>query len=106
MLQWHPVKQKSRRWNIIPKQFTMTNENTPNQESNPPGGQIILYSEGQTNINVRIEGETVWLTQKHMSELYQVSVPTINHHLSGIYEEGELSPDRTIRKYLIVQLEG
>ena len=84
----------------------MTNENTPNQESNPPGGQIILYSEGQTNINVRIEGETVWLTQKHMSELYQVSVPTINHHLSGIYEEGELSPDRTIRKYLIVQLEG
>ena len=84
----------------------MTNEITHNPENTPPGGQIILYSEGQTNIYVRVEGETVWLTQKHLSELYQVSVPTINHHLSGIYEEGELSPDRTIRKYLIVQLEG
>jgi len=79
---------------------------TSGQESAPPGGQMILYSEGQTNINVRIEGETVWLTQRAMAELYQISVPTVNHHLSGIYEEGELSPDRTIRKYLIVQPEG
>ena len=84
----------------------MTNEITTHQESSPPEGKIILYSEGEANINVRVEGETVWLTQKSLSELYGVSVPTINHHLSGIYEDGELPPDRTIRKYLIVQLEG
>jgi len=77
-----------------------------NQENNPPAGQMLLYSEGPMSINVRMEGETVWLTQRHLSELYDVSVPTINHHLSGIFEEGELQPDRTIRKYLIVQLEG
>ena len=84
----------------------MMSENLANQGSSPPGGQIILYSEGQANINVRMDGETVWLTQRALAELYQVSIPTINYHLSGIYEEGELSPDRTIRKYLIVQHEG
>ena len=77
-----------------------------NQDNIPPGGQIVLYSEGPTNINVRVEGETVWLTQKSLSELYQVSVPTINEHLANIYDEEELSSEATIRKFRIVQLEG
>jgi hypothetical protein len=85
----------------------MTNDViTSNQDNNQPKGRIILYSEGQTNINVRLEGETVWLTQRSLSELYQVSVPTINEHLTNIYDEGELSAEATIRKFRIVQVEG
>lgn len=84
----------------------MNGEITTNSENNKPEGQIILYSEGQTNLNVRVEGETVWLTQKQLSELYDVSVPTINEHLANIYDENELSSEATIRKFRIVQLEG
>jgi len=80
--------------------------NKDSQENNPPEGQIILYAEGQSNINVRVEGETVWLTQRLIAELYGVSVKTANEHLINIYEEGELSSEATIRKFRIVQLEG
>ena len=73
---------------------------------NPPKGQVILHSEGQTNLNVRLEGEAVWLTQRHMAELYQVSVKTINEHIVNIYNENELSSEATIRKFRIVQPEG
>ena len=76
------------------------------QVSNLPKGQIILYFEGQTNLNVRLEGETVWLTQRLMAELYQVSVKTINEHIVNIYNEDELSSEATIRNFRIVQPEG
>ncbi|MBW2663104.1 MAG: virulence RhuM family protein, partial [Deltaproteobacteria bacterium] len=48
----------------------------------------------------------VWLTQRLMAELFQKDVRTINHHIQSIYEEGELEPTPTIRKYRIVQTEG
>jgi hypothetical protein len=73
-----------------------------------PKGEILLYQteDGATRIDVRLQNETVWLTQRLISELYQVSVPTINEHLSNIYEEKELEPEATIRKFQIVQAEG
>lgn len=49
---------------------------------------------------------TVWLNQRLLAELYQVSVPTINEHISTIYSDDEQSPQATIRKFLIVQTEG
>ncbi|MBR6236017.1 MAG: virulence RhuM family protein [Spirochaetales bacterium] len=55
---------------------------------------------------IRYEDENIWLTQKMMAELYDVSVPTINHHLNHVFSDGEISRDSTIRKYLIVQNEG
>jgi hypothetical protein len=55
---------------------------------------------------VRLDGGTVWLTQRLLAELYQVSVPTINEHLGNIFDELELDPAATIRKFRIVQLEG
>ena len=55
---------------------------------------------------VLLDGDTVWLTQKHLAELYQVGVNTINHHIKGIYGSDELFPEATIRKYRIVQTEG
>lgn len=62
--------------------------------------------DGKTKIDVRLENETVWMTQKSMAELYQKNVRTINEHIKNIYAEGELEENRTIRKNRIVQNEG
>ncbi|KKR34488.1 MAG: hypothetical protein UT66_C0023G0011, partial [candidate division CPR2 bacterium GW2011_GWC1_39_9] len=77
-------------------------------KKNNPESQLIIYKseDGQTKIDVRFDGETVWLTQKLLAELFQVTVPTINEHIKNIYQEGELSKDSTIRKFRIVQNEG
>ena len=70
--------------------------------------QIIIYQteNGQTKIDVRLENETVWLTQKAMADLFQTTIPNINMHFKNIFEEGELESNRTIKDFLIVQLEG
>lgn len=68
-------------------------------------GELLIYPAGE-GIRVLLTGETVWLTQRQMAELYGVSVPTVNEHLAAIYEEREIEPERTIRKFRIVQMEG
>lgn len=77
-------------------------------EPMPPGGEVVLYQteDGQTRVQCRFEGGTVWLTQRLLADLYQVGVNTVNYHLKAIFGEGELSPDATIRRYRIVQSEG
>jgi hypothetical protein len=67
---------------------------------------IFTAETGNPKIEVRIEGEMVWLTQKLMAELFNVSIPTINEHLKNIYSSQELPESSTIRKFLIVQNEG
>ena len=67
---------------------------------------LFQSEDGKTKLQVRIEDETVWLSQKLIADLYQVSVPTVNEHLAGIYDEAELAPEATIRKFRIVQREG
>ena len=57
-------------------------------------------------VEVIYEGETLWLTQKRMAELFGVEVPTINEHLKGVFGSGELDREATIRKFRIVQTEG
>ncbi len=78
------------------------------QEPLPPTGEIILYSteDGRARVECRFAGETVWLTQALMAELYQKDVRTINEHLQNLFEEGELDPEATIRKFRIVRQEG
>jgi hypothetical protein len=78
------------------------------QEPLPPTGEIILYSteDGRARVECRFAGETVWLTQALMAELYQKDVRTINEHLQNLFEEGELDPEATIRKFRIVRREG
>ncbi|OGZ81350.1 MAG: hydroxyacid dehydrogenase [Candidatus Staskawiczbacteria bacterium RIFOXYB2_FULL_32_9] len=73
-----------------------------------PKSQIIIYKteDGQTKIDVRFDGNTVWLTQKLLADLFRVTIPTINEHIKNIYKEGELQESSTIRKFLIVQKEG
>ncbi len=60
----------------------------------------------QDSIEVRYEDETIWLTQRMMSELFDVSTKTINEHLQNIYASGELDREATTRKFRIVQTEG
>ena len=70
--------------------------------------QIIIYQTetGETKLEVRLENETVWLTQKLMAELFQTTIPNINIHLKNIFDEGELNPKATIKDFLIVRLDG
>jgi hypothetical protein len=74
----------------------------------PPNGEIILYptEDGRTRVECRFAGDTVWLTQAVMAELYGKDVRTINEHLQNLFEEGELDPAATIRKFRIVRREG
>lgn len=73
-----------------------------------PQSEIILYQteDGRTHIQCRFENETIWLTQLLIAELFQVTVPTVNEHLKGIFADGELEPGATIRKFRIVRIEG
>ena len=70
--------------------------------------QIIIYTteKGETKLEVRLENETIWLTQKQMAVLFQTTIPNINMHLKNIYDEGELAFKSTIKDFLIVRLEG
>ena len=70
--------------------------------------QIVIYKDqnGNIKIDVRFDGNTVWLTQKMMALLFQVSIPTVNEHLKNIAYEGEIDGKATIRKFRIVQKEG
>lgn len=76
---------------------------SPSDES-----ELVLYQtdDGITRIHVRLVEGTVWLTQRQLADLYQVSVPTVSEHLHNIFEEEELASEATIRKFRIVRTEG
>jgi hypothetical protein len=63
--------------------------------------QIVIYQtkDGQTKLDVRLEDETVWLSQDQMAELYVKSKSTINEHVKNVYEEHELAEEATLRKF-------
>lgn len=71
-------------------------------------GEIIIYQtdDGSTHIDVKMEDETVWLTQQQMAELYQTSRTNVVEHIAHIYEEGELDENSTCRKFRQVRQEG
>ncbi|MGC8737773.1 MAG: virulence RhuM family protein [Candidatus Hydrogenedens sp.] len=70
-------------------------------------GEIVIYSSKEgPQLEVRLKDETVWLTQKQMSILFDKGIPTINEHIKNIYKERELDKNSTIRKFRIVQKEG
>lgn len=70
--------------------------------------EIILYQteDGQTKVEVRMEGETVWLTLNQLAELFQTTKQNISLHIKNIYSEGELQEAATVKEYLTVQQEG
>ena len=78
-------------------------------EPNPPAkGQFLVYQaeDGRIRVEVRLENETTWLTQAHMAELFQTTVPNVSMHLRNIYAEGELQPAATVQEFLTVRPEG
>lgn len=74
----------------------------------PSGSEILLYTtpDRQTRIEVRLEGETVWLTQRQMAELFQTTVQNVNLHVGNIFAEGELAPESVIKESLITARDG
>ena len=82
----------------------MSDEKLPH---NTTANFLIFTAEtGTPRIEVRIEGEMVWLTQKLMAELFDVTVPTINEHLKNIFESAELQSDSVIRNFRITATDG
>jgi len=73
-----------------------------------PGGEFLLYrtEDGRSRIEVRMQGETVWLTQPLMAELFGTTQQNISQHVLNIYEEGELASEATHKKFLSVRREG
>ena len=74
----------------------------------PQKSQFLIYQaeSGAIKLDVRFENETVWLTQQHMAELFQVTPQNITLHLKSIFSEGELSEAATCKEYLQVRTEG
>ena len=70
--------------------------------------KIVIYQteDGQTHIDVRLENETVWLTQAQMAELFEKTPQNITMHIRNVYDEGELDKGSTCKEYLQVQTEG
>lgn len=67
---------------------------------------IFKTQDKSISVDVRLENETVWLTQKQLVELYQTAKSTVSEHIKNIYTDEELTPDATVRKIRTVQNEG
>ena len=70
--------------------------------------KIVIYQteDGQTQIDVRLENDTVWLTQAQMVELFQTTKQNVSFHVGNVFKEGELEQEATVKEYLTVQNEG
>ena len=74
----------------------------------PKGGHILIYQteSGQTKIEVRLDGETLWLNQAALAKLYQTTKQNISLHIKNIYDEGELEEDSVVKEYLTTAADG
>ncbi len=75
---------------------------------NVNGGEIVIYQseDGLTHIDVRIEQDTIWLTQEQLVNLYQTSKSNVSEHIKNIFEEGELDKDSVVRKFRTTATDG
>jgi hypothetical protein len=73
-----------------------------------PGGMFRMYptEDGRTRLTVRLQDGTVWLSQRLIAELFETTPQNVTQHLKGIYEDRELDPGATCKKFLQVQQEG
>ncbi len=85
----------------------MSHHKIPDTAENDRGEVLVYQTDtGHVKLSVRLEGETVWLTQQQMADLFQSSKQNISHHINSIYEEEELGREATVKKYLTVRKEG
>jgi hypothetical protein len=77
-------------------------------ENLPAKSEFLVYQteDGRIKLEVRLEDETVWLTQQNMADLFQSTQQNVSLHIRNIYTEGELTPEATHKKYLSVRKEG
>jgi len=77
-------------------------------ETPRPGGQFLVYrtQDGKLKIDVRFEGETVWLTQQHMAELFQTTKQNVSLHIQNVFSEKELSEDSVVKESLTTAADG
>ncbi len=71
-------------------------------------GEVVLYKteDGKAALDVRLEGDTVWLSQKQMSDLFDKNIRTVSEHLRNIFREGELMKSSVIRNFRITASDG
>jgi len=76
--------------------------------ANESKGELLIYrtDDGRIKLDVILEDETIWLTQQMMAELFQTSKQNVSQHIQNIYDEGELVPEATVKKFLTVRQEG
>lgn len=81
---------------------------SPMTSDEPPRSSLVLYQteDGRTRIQCRFDGDSIWLTQVQLAELFQTSVPNVNLHLKAIFSERELLPEATIKSSLMVRRAG
>ncbi len=86
----------------------MADEKSRKPQASPAlaSGQMLIYRDGALNLQVRLDGETVWLSRIQIAELFQTTPQNITLHVAAIYDEGELAPEATSKDYLLVQTEG
>ena len=77
-------------------------------DPHPPSSQILLYqsADGRTKLDVRLDDDTVWLSQRQLTDLFGKAKGTISEHIKHIFEDEELSAEATVRRFRTVQLEG
>ena len=77
-------------------------------ERRPRMSELILYTsdDGSTRLDLRVEGQTVWLTQAEIAELFQTSKQNVSLHANNILDDGELTPEATVKDSLTVRIEG
>ncbi|MEO7299324.1 MAG: RhuM family protein [Verrucomicrobiota bacterium] len=82
--------------------------NDPQQPGLPAKGQFLVYpaEDGRVKIEVRLENETVWLTQQHLADLFQTSKQNVGQHLNNIFEEGELAEDSVVKNFFTTAADG
>ena len=85
---------------------THKKSNRPMAHSDTTNGQLLIYEEGETRLQVRMDGEDVWLSQAGIADLFQTTPQNITIHLKSIFEEGELQESATCKDYLQVRSEG
>lgn len=79
-----------------------------NAKDASPGGEVLVYEapDGEVRVDVRLERETVWLSQKQMSQLFATTPENITMHLKKVFGDGELDESTTAKEFLVVRTEG
>jgi len=93
---------------LAPDSQLFYNNSTTSEVLESPMSEIILYTsdDGRTRLDLRVEGQTVWLTQLEIAELFQTTKQNVSLHARNIFADGELTPESTVKESLTVQIEG